>query len=113
MDISRLCVLKDVVFAEGGLPAIRPVTRVAACAVLKNPLAGQATDNLEALIPFGEALGEKLIKECIAYLPGPAVSYGKAAIVGASGDIEHAAALLHPRMGRPMRAAMAWANPLS
>lgn len=106
MDIIRLCVLKDVVFAEGGLPAIRPVTRVAACAVLKNPLAGQATDNLAALIPFGEALGEKLIKECIAYLPGPAVSYGKAAIVGASGDIEHAAALLHPRMGRPMRAAI-------
>ena len=106
MDIIRLCVVKDVIFAEGGLPAIRPVTRVAACAVIANPLAGQAMDNLEALIPLGEALGERLVNECIAHLPGPAVSYGKAAIVGAAGDIEHAAALLHPRMGRPMRAAI-------
>jgi hypothetical protein len=39
-------------------------------------------------------------------LPGPAISYGKAAIVGTSGDIEHAAAILHPRMGKPMRAAI-------
>ena len=39
-------------------------------------------------------------------LPAPAISYGKAAIVGTSGDIEHAAAVLHPRMGKPMRDAI-------
>jgi hypothetical protein len=106
MDVRRLFLVKDIVHAEGGLPAIRPITRVAACAVIANPLAGQPTDNLETLIPFGEELGECLVKECLSQLSKPAVAYGKAAIVGGSGDIEHAAAILHPRMGKPMRAAL-------
>jgi hypothetical protein len=106
MDVRRTLIVKDTVHAEGGLPAIRPVTRVAACAVIGNPLAGQPTDNLEVLIPFGAELGERLVKECLAQLSNPAVAYGKAAIVGTSGDIEHAAALLHPRMGKPMREAI-------
>jgi hypothetical protein len=106
MDIRRLLVVRDSVHAEGGLPAIRPVTRVAACAVIANPLAGQSTDNLEVLIPFGAELGERLVKDCLAQLPNPAIAYGKAAIVGSSGDIEHAAAILHPRMGKPMREAI-------
>lgn len=106
MDIRRLLVVRDTVRAEGGLPAIRPVTRVAACAVITNPLAGQSTDNLEVLIPFGAELGERLVKDCLAQLPNPAIAYGKAAIVGSFGDIEHAAAILHPRMGKPMREAI-------
>lgn len=106
MEIRRLFVVKDVIHAEGGLPALRPVTRVAACAVIANPLAGQAIDNLEALIPFGEELGELLMKECLAQLSNPGISYGKAAIVGDAGDIEHGAAIMHPRMGKPMRAAL-------
>jgi hypothetical protein len=106
MDVRRTLIVKDTVHAEGGLPAIRPVTRVAACAVIGNPLAGQPTDNLEVLIPFGAELGERLVKECLSQLSNPAVAYGKAAIVGTSGDIEHAAALLHPRMGKPVREAI-------
>ena len=98
--------IKDVVYAEGGLPAMTPVTRVAACAVIANPLAGRAQDDLGELIPFGAELGELLVKEALALLPQPAISYGKAAIVGTSGDIEHAAAILHPRMGKPMRDAI-------
>jgi hypothetical protein len=106
MDIRRLFLVKDVVHAEGGLPALRPVTRVAACAVIANPYAGKAADNLEDLIPIGESLGESLTREALAQLTQPAISYGKAGIVGSSGDIEHAAAVLHPRMGKPMRAAI-------
>ncbi len=106
MDIRRLLVLKDVVYAEGGLPAMAPVTRVAACAVIANPLAGRALDDLEALIPYGAELGELLVREALKLLTLPAISYGKAAIVGTSGDIEHAAAILHPRMGKPMRDAI-------
>lgn len=106
MDIRRFLLVKDTVHAEGGLPAIRPITRVAACAVIANPLAGQPTDNLEVLIPFGAELGERLVKDCLAQLSNPAIAYGKAAIVGSSGDIEHAAAILHPRMGKPMREAL-------
>ena len=106
MDIRRLLVIKDVIYAEGGLPAMAPVTRVAACAVIANPLAGRVMDDLAELIPFGEELGEMLVQEALKVLPLPALSYGKAAIVGTSGDIEHGAAILHPRMGKPMRGAI-------
>jgi hypothetical protein len=106
MDIRRLLLLRDTVHAEGGLPALTPVTRVAACAVIRNPLAGGAHDDLAELVPFGEELGVTLTREALAVLPKPAVAYGKAAIVGLAGDLEHAAAILHPRMGRPMREAI-------
>jgi hypothetical protein len=106
VDLQRIVIVKDTVYAEGGLPAIEPVTRVAACAVITNPLAGQATDDLGTLIPLGAELGERLVREALRALPRPAISYGKAAIVGVAGDIEHAAAILHPRMGKPIRDAI-------
>jgi Amino acid synthesis len=106
MDIRRMTMIKDVVYAEGGLPSMAPVTRVAACAVIANPLAGRALDDLGELVPFGAELGELLVKEALGALTHPAICYGKAAIVGVSGDIEHAAAILHPCMGKPMRDAI-------
>lgn len=106
MQVRRLTVIKDVIFFEGGLAANSPVTRVAACAVIGNPLAGKAQDDVDALVAFGSELGERLVQEALAALPRPAISYGKAAIVGTSGDIEHAAAILHPRLGKPMRDAL-------
>lgn len=106
MEIRRTLIVKDTVSFEGGSPAIVPVTRVAACAVVANPLAGVATDDLQALIPFGAELGDYLVRAAIEALPGKPVSYGKAAIVGTAGDIEHAAAIIHPRMGKPMRDAI-------
>jgi Amino acid synthesis len=71
MDIRRLIVIKDTVHSEGGLPAVEPVTRVAACAVIGNPLADQASDQIDTLIPWGAELGERLVKECLAVLPVP------------------------------------------
>ncbi len=103
MQIRRLLVLRDTVHSEGGLPALSPVTRVAACAVIRNPLAGAAQDDLSELVHFGEEMGRLLVQEALEGLKLPPVSYGKAAIVGLDGDIEHAAAIIHPRMGRPMR----------
>ncbi len=106
MEVRRLTVIKDVIYFEGGLPANAPVTRVAACAVIANPLAGRAQDDVEQLVMFGAELGERLVREALPLLSRSATSYGKAAIVGTSGDIEHAAAILHPRLGKPMRAAI-------
>ena len=85
MDVRRIWLCKDVVFAEGGLPALRPITRVAACAVIANPLADEGRDDLSELVTFGVELGALLVNEAKALLPAPAVSYGKAAIVGTSG----------------------------
>jgi hypothetical protein len=106
MDIRRLLIIKDVVKAEGGLSAARPVTRVAACAVIANPLAGRAQEDVSMLVPFGAVLGEELALEALKLLHQPVISYGKAAIVGTSGDVEHGAAIVHPQMGKPMRAAI-------
>jgi Amino acid synthesis len=106
MQILRLLVMRDTIHSEGGVPALRPVTRVAACAVIGNPLAGGRHDDLSELIPLGEQLGDLLVREAIASLPQPPLSYGKAAIVGLDGDVEHAAAIIHPRMGRPIRQAI-------
>jgi hypothetical protein len=106
MQILRLTTIRDVIREEGGLPALSPVARVAACAVISNPYAGKTADDLGLLISAGAELGALLVQEAISLLPGKAVSYGKSAIVGMNGDIEHAAALLHPRMGAPIRAAI-------
>jgi Amino acid synthesis len=106
VDIRRLLSIKDVIYAEGGLPSIMPITRVAACAVIANPLAGRAMDDLQELVAFGAELGELLVREALKSLTHPPISYGKASIVGVSGDIEHAAAILHPRMGKPIRDAI-------
>jgi hypothetical protein len=106
MDIRRLLVIRETIHHEGGLPALRPVTRVAACAVIRNPLAGGAHEDLSELVALGEELGARLVREALASLAQPPVSYGKAAIVGLEGDLEHAAAIIHPRMGRPIREAI-------
>ncbi|MEM6623075.1 MAG: amino acid synthesis family protein [Pseudomonadota bacterium] len=81
-----------------------PVTRVVAMAVLDNPYAGTSAEDLSQLFDAGGRLGAQLTEMALAELPGPAVSYGKAAIVGTDGDFEHGGALIHPRLGKPMRA---------
>ena len=105
-QIRRLVIVRDTVFIEGGIAAAIPVTRVAAIAVIANPLAQAGAGDLGDLVAFGEELGEQLVAEARAALPNAPVAYGKAAIVGTAGEIEHAAAILHPRMGRPIREAI-------
>lgn len=106
MKIRRVTTIRDVIHEDGGLPALKPVTRVAACAVVANPYARKSADDLTELIESGAELGALLVQEALVLLPGKPVAYGKSAIVGVNGDIEHAAAVLHPRMGMPMRAAI-------
>jgi len=90
--------------AKGGTCA--PIERVAAMGILRNPLAGARVDDMEIMFELGRALGERLTEAALARLPGPAVSYGKAALVGLDGEMEHGAAMIHPRLGAPMRAAI-------
>ena len=90
---------------EMGAPCA-PLTRAAALAVLRNPCAGVDQDELIELFEYGATLGAQLASEAMAALGAPPVSYGKAAIIGALGAAEHGAALLHPRLGKPVRAAI-------
>lgn len=83
--------------------------KVATAVVLTNPLAGQWVDDLRELEAVGAALGARLVDEALAALGAPAAevtAYGKAAVVGTAGEIEHAAALIHPKFGAPVRAAL-------
>ena len=112
MDVRRIWVARERVAYEGGLTAVRPVTRVAAGAVIANPLAGRAQEDISILVPFGAVLGEMLTAEALPLLAAPVIAYGKAAMVGTGGDIEHGAAIVHPQMGKPMRAAIGGGNAL-
>jgi len=83
-----------------------PTRRAAAIAVIENPFAGRYVEDLSELIDIGEELGDLLAKRAVAALgiEGPrAESYGKAAAVGENGELEHAAAILHPKLGAPVR----------
>ena len=71
-----------------------------------NPYAGVHDEELEELQEAGAELGALLVQRAIDALgiDGATVnSYGKAAIVGENGEREHAAAVMHPRMGKPVR----------
>ncbi len=89
---------------------IKPPTRkAAAVAVIANPFAGRHAADLGELIATGEMLGGLLGERAVRALgiaPGAAESYGKAAIVGEDGELEHAAAILHPKLGAPLRRAV-------
>jgi hypothetical protein len=108
-DIRKIVVVMDEVHREMGRAIAPPTRRAAAAAVIANPFAGTYVEDLSELIEIGAEMGDLLGRKCVAALgiaPGEAQSYGKAAMVGENGELEHAAALLHPKLGAPLRAAV-------
>ena len=104
--IRKLVTTVDEIHSEMGKTISPPTRRAAAIAVIQNPFAESYQENLEDLMSIGEQLGSLLGKRCIEALgikPSEAESYGKAALIGENGELEHGAALLHPRMGAPLR----------
>jgi hypothetical protein len=107
--IRRIVVQVDEVWVENGQPVSPPTRRALAMAVIENPFAGRYVEDLDALMTVGQELGALLGQRCVQALgiqPGEAQSYGKAAIVGEAGELEHAAAILHPKLGAPLRVAV-------
>jgi hypothetical protein len=107
--IRKLIVQVDEVRIEMGQAINPPTRRALAIAVIENPCAGKYVENLDALIAIGEELGGYLGDRCVealGILASEAESYGKSAIVGEAGEIEHAAAILHPKMGAGLRVAV-------
>jgi len=108
-NIRKIIVQVDEVRVEMGQAVNPPVRKALAMAVIDNPFAGRYEENLDALVAIGEELGGLLGRRCVQALgiePGQAHSYGKAAIVGEAGELEHAAAILHPKLGAPQRVAV-------
>ncbi|MBI3629686.1 MAG: amino acid synthesis family protein [Candidatus Rokubacteria bacterium] len=106
MKIRKLVTVVEEILADGGRETRRPLRKAAAVAVIENPFAGRFVEDLAELVDMGEELGALLAKKATEALGGPAESFGKAAIVGERGEYEHAAALLHPKLGAPLRAAI-------
>ena len=106
VKIRKLVTLVEEILSDGGREAKHPVRKAAAVVVLENPFAGRFVDDLTPLVDAGAELGALLAKKATEALGAPAESYGKAAIVGEQGEYEHAAALLHPKLGAPLRAAV-------
>jgi hypothetical protein len=107
--IRKIIVQTDEVRVEMGRDVQPPVRKALAMAVIENPCAGRYVENLDELTAIGEELGALLGQRCVQALgiePGQAHSYGKAAIVGEAGELEHAAAILHPKLGAPLRVAV-------
>jgi hypothetical protein len=107
--IRKLIVSVEETRQEMGKAVEPPVRKAAAVAVIENPFAGRFVQDLKPLMDIGEELGDLLTRRCVAALGipgGKAESYGKAAIVGENGELEHAAAILHPQMGKPVRAVL-------
>jgi hypothetical protein len=108
-QIRKLVVQVDETRTEMGRPVDPPTRRAVAMAVIANPYAGRYSENLDELVAIGEELGGLLGERCVQALgiaPAAAESYGKAAIVGDGGELEHAAAILHPKLGAPLRLAV-------
>lgn len=104
--IRKIVTFVEETHTEMGKAVAPPTRRAAAAAVIDNPFAGRYVDDLTELMDIGEELGALLAEKAVAALnvPGPsAESYGKAAVVGENGELEHAAAILHPKLGTPVR----------
>ncbi len=106
LSIRKIVTFVEEISSEMGRPVMPTARRAAAVAVIKNPYAGIFVDDLALLIEYGETLGGLLTERALMALagaPGQIESYGKAAAIGADGELEHAAAILHPKFGDPMR----------
>ncbi|UVC06519.1 amino acid synthesis family protein [Rhizobium sp. TH2] len=108
-EIRKLAVFVEEVHSEMGQAVSPPTRKAAAVAVIRNPFAGRYVADLSPLMDIGAELGGLLGRKCVEALgisPSQAESYGKAAMVGEDGELEHAAAILHPTMGKPLREAV-------
>ncbi|MGQ9368019.1 amino acid synthesis family protein [Azospirillum sp. ST 5-10] len=105
IEIRRIQVTVEEVFHEGGPAAAVPQRRGAVCAVLTNPFAGRYVADIAPMMDALKPVGLDMARRLLSALGGdaPAIEgYGKGAIVGAAGELEHGA-LWHVPGGYAMR----------
>ncbi|MBF0529848.1 MAG: amino acid synthesis family protein [Deltaproteobacteria bacterium] len=106
LQIRKFYTFLEETCMDGSIKIEKATRKAAAAAVFKNPYAGKYQEDLAMLFSWSEELGDILMKKAIAALgvePAKIESYGKGAIVGENGELEHCAAILHPALGKPMR----------
>ena len=105
MELRKISIFVEDILSEGGRKLMSPTRRVAACGVIRNPFAGKPPiDDFSELVDISVDAGEVLTQRALEALGEiEPRAYGKGAIVGAAGDLEHGAAMIHVRVGLPMR----------
>lgn len=104
MKIRKITTVVDDVFIEAGRLAPEPLRKVAVTAICRNPCAGQYVEDLSSLVSGSVVIGRRIAEIAAAYIrPRPIHSYGKGAVVGLNGEIEHAEAVLTTPFGDVMR----------
>lgn len=109
LKLRRLVTQIEETYTEMGRDVPSPVRKVTVAAIIANPLAGRYEEDLTELVDLGAEVADVIARAAVAALgvePQEVTGYGKGAIVGLNGEIEHAAALIHPRFGAPVRAAV-------
>lgn len=104
MHIRELVSITQDVLSEAGRPADAPLRRVAVAAVCANPCAGRYVDDLTALMDASVVVGQRIARRAAELmLPYGIESYGKGAVVGTAGEVEHAEAVLTTAFGNTLR----------
>ncbi len=108
IQLRKITMHFEEIYHEGGPPPGQPLVRAAILAVAHNPYAGRYVEDLmpfmEALRPLGLDLARRLI-DALGGHPQAIQGYGKGAIVGTAGELEHGA-LWHAPGGYAMREAL-------
>jgi hypothetical protein len=105
VQVRKSAVTVETIHHEGGPPAERPVRIGAALAVVHNPFAGRYEPDLLGFQTDLRTLGTHLATNLLDALGGPVEAYGKGAIVGVAGELEHGA-LWHEAGGWAMRSVL-------
>ena len=105
-QIRKVYTVVEETHSDGTVQLDKPTRKAAVAVVFHNPYAGKYQEDLSLLYEWSEQLGEMLTKKAVAALgipPEKVNSYGKGALAGGKGELEHCAALMHPALGKPMR----------
>lgn len=106
MDVRKYVDLIEEIRIENGREVNPPARKAAAIAVIRNPFASAYEEDLQSLIDIGDILGEELSRRAMRSLqigPSEVESFGKGVVVGLGGELEHAAAIMHPKLGHAVR----------
>lgn len=113
MVVRKVTCILDETCVEAKKRLEKPVRKAVAIAVIENPYAGRYVHDLSLLYSFGERLGSLLVSRALKILniggeeaKERIEGYGKGAIVGMGGEIEHPHAITHPKFGAPVRGAL-------
>jgi len=111
--IRKVVTVVEETLVEGDKKLAQPAVKGAAIAVIKNPFAGRYVEDLSSFFDYGEQLAGILVGRALEALgisqedaKEKIEGYGKGAIVGSAGEIEHPHAIIHPKFGAPVRKAL-------